>query len=191
MRKKDKKIVKILGIILTIILIIGGFIAILNFFGINSFRDIPSIPNSDTFQISISPSSINEGQYDKGYPFEIIITPNSQLNITYFELKKSNILIDRKNKNTQPAISSGFCITQNYYPAPDCYFDSFFSCSTLSSSYYPENCNKQYSVSVILSGCPNCFYGSSFPYQITFNIVYSVDNIKKTFTKYIEIPIND
>jgi hypothetical protein len=149
------------------------------------------IPNSDPFTISIEPSSINEGQWDKGYPFKIVIIPNPQLNITSFELKRNNILVDRINKNLQTAVSSGFCITKDSYPAPDCYYDSLFSCIPSPFGGYSENCNRKYEVSVVLAGCPNCFYGSSFPYQVTFNIMYSVDGIKKPFTKSIEIPIND
>ena len=144
--------------------------------------------SQEPFKISISPNSINEGQYEN-IPFTITIIPNSQLNITSFELPKTNLIVDRLNKNSQTSVSQGFCLTPQYSSYIDCNYDSLFNCPT--SSWDNNNCNKRYETSVALVGCPNCFYGSSFPYEVTFNIIYSESGMKKTFTKHIAIPIND
>lgn len=185
MKKNTKNILWILGIMASLVLAI---IAVLNWADIKPNGN--SIIQKDPFQISISPSSINEGQYekfDKKLLFTITIIPNFNLNITSFELSRNNIIVDRLNKNSQTAFSERFCISDSSHP--DCYYDFLFQCP--SYSWHHENCNKKYEASVVLEGCQNCFYGSSFPYQITFTINYAEDGDKKTFTKSIEIPIND
>jgi len=182
MRKKTKEILWVLSIMAACIVAI---ITVLNWAGIEPNGNLVKIW-ADPFQISVSPNSINGGQWDE-YPFIVEIIPNSQLNITSFELQKENLIIERLNKNSQTMVSSGFCLDNKYSSYPDCNFDFYFKCP--SYSWGNENCNKKYEKSLILRGCQNCFYGSSFPYQFTFNIIYSEDGVKKTFTKRLDIPI--
>jgi hypothetical protein len=183
-KSKLKGIIIIVSVIITILL---GLLALGGFKSIpDVIKSIPKI-NSDPFQISISPNTINEGQYDN-LVFTISIVPNSQLNITSFELRRSNLIIDRLNKNQQTAVTSRFCLNNDYYPKEDCNSEYIFSCN--SGGYY--GCNNINSKKIKLEGCTNCFYGSSFPYEFTFNILYSVNSgTKQTFTKTVEIPILD
>ncbi|MEK6827213.1 MAG: hypothetical protein AABX99_01890 [Nanoarchaeota archaeon] len=176
----------------TIYLIVGiivGIIAIITFFLVWVLPNLGKVVSNsnDPFQILVSPTSINEGQYDK-IPFTITIIPDSNLNITSFELQRKNLIVERLNKNSQTSVSQGFCLTTKYYSSLECGYESLFNCPP---SSWDNDCNKRYEASVALAGCPNCFYGSSFPYQITFNIIYSEGGMKKTFTKQIQIPIID
>ncbi|MEN7982688.1 MAG: hypothetical protein ABFQ65_04545 [Nanoarchaeota archaeon] len=175
-KKAEAKIWIALGAIGTLILAIIG---VLTYIGVEFNGD--SIINEKPFTLTISPESINEGQYEeKDFTFNLKL--NSKINITSFRLIEDNLILDRLNKNSQTKIAKNF---YNWKPRNNNYI---ISCSknTLSGK-----CNQNYEFSATLMGCNNCFYGSSFPYQLTYTITYTEDNEEKMFSDKILIPIND
>ena len=171
---KLKILAVILGLILTALLIVVTLPQAGKVIG-------DTIPKRGSIYISLEPQYINEGQYDE-IPIKIILSVEKDRNITYLELKKDNIIIDREGKNSQTKVA------KNIWNWKGDYNDlSVFYCK--SGGYL--SCGKRTMESTAkLRGCKNCFMGEEFPYVFTFIIKYSEGGgIIKTITKEVKIPI--
>ncbi len=161
-----------LGLILTFLLIIISIPEAGNVIKNN-------IPNNDPIKISIEPTSINEGQYSE-IPIKLTLSTGDS-NITFLELTKDNMIIDRLNKNSQTMVAKGIWKWEGVYNN-----ENIFYCK---NEWYSQ-CNNLMETTAEWNGCENCFMGEEFPYIFTFIIKYREGNEPiKTVTKNIEIPI--
>ncbi len=164
MRKKDTRIAVIISILtiivfLSTILINGKTIA-----GWFTKNPSASASNSNDLDLILEPRYINEGSYNE-IPIKITI-PINEKNISYLRLSKSNIVINRLNKNEQTKTSSLYKwgdYSKNedaiYYSEPS---TIGFTRNLTSFAY--------------LWGCDNCFMGENSPYQFIFTIQYQKNN---------------
>ncbi|MBR9701307.1 hypothetical protein GOV13_00105 [Candidatus Pacearchaeota archaeon] len=147
----------IVGIIVGLI-IIGGFVIAL----------IPYISDTITdsnppFDITISPDYINEGQYDE-FNFKFTLTMLSGRNITFLKLAKSNVIVDRVDKNPQTKVSKNINWDKDYD-------DNYVFYKGSNSFGFSRKLDAEGS----LWGCDNCFMVEQFPYKFTFTFTYSED----------------
>lgn len=155
---------KNIGIILTIILIVAGFLGLLGYKSIPAFfKDIP-VPHSDPFEVQLSPQEIYQGQYTYQNPkdFKLTITPDKTINITSIKIKEDNFQIIREITGER------LNIKWEYNYGGDI-FDS-------SRSLYYNLINKEFEI----YGCDNCFFGDNRDYTLRMIIDYSVDGVQQS-----------
>ena len=179
------KIEKLLGLILTIILIISGLLALGGYNTIKDFFNNFNKDNSIPFTIKLSPEYFNEGNYDykDEIPFSIEIDKKYGRNITYLELPKESFKVSRKDEGLNKPVSqvnwedsrSNKVITFGNLNSPYNYY---------SYSSFPFKAEGEMFI------CKNCFIGTEYPYVFTFTIYYKEDGKElksETFNEIISI----
>src|SRR3989344_2597366 len=160
--KKFTILEKVLGIILTLILIATGLITIIDRI---PFPNPKPADNSGLIEMTLKPEFINEGVH-KEIQLEINVPDLDKQNITYLTLSKNNIKVDRLNKNDQTEVA-----TQIYWENTFSGYDWVFNYQ--SGTQYPSRTELNAKGKLY---CPtnNCFFGKNSPYQLTFTIHYRI-----------------
>lgn len=174
-----------IGVILTLILIVGGILALAGYKSIpDLWYDVTggnNVDDSIPFRVNLSPEYFDEGNYESynKIPFSIEINQITGRNITYLELSKSNFKASREDGNLNKPTS--------YVNWKDSNSNNVFSFS------YSENYHNQLSSLKSegqMSLCQNCFIGTDYPYIFTFTVYYKENNgvlKSKTFNEIISI----
>lgn len=185
MGEKSQDKLKTIGIIITILV---GITIILAYLGYDDTDKIKKVfdnsDEGDPFNITITPSFIEEGPYTgyNNFPEQIPITftlnLNKDKNITYIKLDQNAVIIDRKDKTSQTKVSTISWTNKHDYD-PIFYKDS--NSYSFSESLKAEG---------KLWGCQNCFMGEDRPYIFTFPITYVEDGgSKQVYSVKVEFPI--
>lgn len=176
-----KKTLNRIYLVVTILGIIPIIIGVLNLFGIDNInlKDIFKEDSSLEPKISIEPSSIIQGQYEK-ITFNFILENVIKNNITELYLSQDDVIVNRKNTNGQTAICKIIEWKSGYNNE-----NVFFVNRKLNLGY-----SDKLEATAELYGGQNCFMGTNSPYVVTIFLQYrNGDGDLKPLTQEIEIPI--
>lgn len=168
-------------IILFFLLIIATLLGILGYKSIPELLDNLSKSPSLPFEVKISPTYFDEGNYNYNHDIPISIEIDEKLgrNITYLEFSEENFKSTRKDNGlNKPASDVRWEDSRN---------SNLIFCDesrTYSYCSFPKEAKGEMAI------CKNCFIGDNYPYVFTFTIYYkeSGEELKtETFNEIIPI----
>jgi len=174
---------KITGSILAVAAIIGMLYTVTNVNKIDIYHLFNNLKN-DPIKITMEPRYITEAAYPypEFIPITFTISSLKNNNITYLELAKTDLSIDRLNKTDQIKYS-------NYINWDNSYNNNYIILYNKISGDFSSDIDNL-TLSGKLYNCPNCFMGKDYPYVFTFIFKYKQnDGILTPFTYNITVPI--
>lgn len=173
-----------LGVVLTLILIVGGLLGLLGYKSIpDLFNNNVTQETSEPFVVKISPEYFSEGNYDyyDKIPFSIEINQKVGRNITYLELSKSNFKVSRDDKGLNKPSSQ---VNWKDSRSENILFFDYSNYYSTYSHTFPSSLKSEGEMSL----CKNCFIGDSYPYVFTFTIYYK-ENAGELNSKTFELTV--